>query len=113
MEKNKKNVYHANPTCMLTLPNPQRAYHAQLGTSQTNYNPQAAPVAKRENIGNLLESVIHARKDIIEIQTTTKPSVKVATEVNIKNTTNRYFVLIVYLVNTKMTRVNHHAKVVP
>ena len=97
---------------MLTLPNPQRAYYAQLGTSQINYNHQAAPVAKRENIGKLLEHVSHVRKDIIEIQKTTKPPVKVATEVNIKTTTNKYFVLIVYPVNINPTHLNRNANLV-
>ena len=98
---------------MLNLPNHQRVYRVQLDFSPTNYNHQAAQVAKRENIGKLLEPVSHVHKDIIEIQTTTKPSVKVATQVNTKTTKNKYYVLIVYLVNTKTTRVNRHAKVVP
>ena len=98
---------------MLNLHNPQRACHAQMASSPTNYNHQAAPVAKRGNIGKILEPVSHVHKDIIEIQTTTKPSVKVATQVNTKTTKNKYYVLIVYLVNTKTTRVNRHAKVVP
>ena len=97
---------------MLTLPNPQRAYYAQLGTSQINYNHQAAPVVMRENIGKLLEPVSHVRKDIIEIQTTTKPSVKVATQVNIKTTKNKYSVLIVYPVNTNLNLPNHNANLV-
>ena len=97
---------------MLTLPNPQRAYYAQLGTSQTNYNHQAAPVAKRENIGKLLEPVSHVHKDIIEIQKTTKPSVKVAPQVNTKTTKNKYSVLVVYPVNTNLNLPNHNANLV-
>ena len=97
---------------MLNLHNPQRAYHAQLGTSQNNYNPQAAPVAKRENIGKLLEPVSHVRKDIIEIQKTTKPSVKVATQVNTKKTKNKYSVLIVYPVNINLNLLNRNAYLV-
>ena len=98
---------------MLNLHNPRRACHAQMGIFPIKHNHQAAPVAKRGNIGKILEPVSHVHKDIIEIQTTTKPSVKVAIQVNTKTTESKYFVLIVYLVNTKMTRVNRHAKVVP
>ena len=93
---------------MLNLHNPQRARPVQMDSSPTNYNHQAAPVAKRGNIGILLETVSHVRKDIIEIQTTTKPSVKVATQVNIKTTTNKYSVLIVYPVNTNLNLPNHN-----
>ena len=97
---------------MLHLQNPPFARPVQMDLSPTNYNHQAAPVAKRENIGKLLEHVSHVRKDIIEIQKTTKPPVKVATEVNIKTTTNKYFVLIVYPVNINPTHLNRNANLV-
>ena len=97
---------------MLTLLNPQRVYHVQMDLFPTNYNHQAVPVAMRENIGKLLEPVCHVRKDIIEIQTTTKPAVKVATQVNIKTTKNKYFVLIVCLANTNLIPPNRNANLV-
>ena len=97
---------------MLHLQNPPFARPVQMDLSPTNYNHQAAPVAKRENIGKLLEPVSHVHKDIIEIQKTTKPSVKVATQVNIKTTKNKYSVLIVYPVNTNLNLPNHNVNLV-
>ena len=97
---------------MLNLHNPPFARLAQMDISPINYNHQAAPVAKRENIGKLLEPVSHVHKDIIEIQTTTKPSVKVATQVNTKKTKNKYSVLIVYPVNINLNLLNRNAYLV-
>ena len=97
---------------MLNLQNHQHAFRVQMDSSPIDYNHQAAPVAKRENIGKLLEPVSHVRKDIIEIQKTTKPSVKVATQVNIKTTKNKYSVLIVYLVNINLNLPNRNANLV-
>ena len=97
---------------MLNLHNPPFARPVQMDISPIKYNHQAAPVAKRENIGKLLEPVSHVRKDIIEIQKTTKPSVKVATQVNTKTTKNKYYVLIVYLVNINLNLLNRNAYLV-